>query len=88
MSVRYGVQHVGSGRWLSRWPSLGLGFASTPVEAEAASAETRHQAEQEWKGLHEFKGSWEVRETTVDMIADTPSVELREKRNREQGRDA
>lgn len=83
MTTRYGVQHIGSLRWLARWPSLGLGIHTTPVEAEAASAETRKQAEQERDGLHEFKSSWEVRETEVEMRSDTPSVELREKRTKE-----
>lgn len=85
MATRWGIQHIGSGRWLSRWPSLGLGFASTPIEAEAASAETQAQAEQERHGLHEFNNAWRVMPTEVAMPADVPSVEVREKRAKSKG---
>ena len=69
MTVRWVLQHVGTGHYLAVLPSLNQ-IVPTYDQAEAAHMPTKAQADAEWDGLHEFKRAYTVLAIEVEMQAD------------------
>ena len=85
MATRYAIKHRTTGIFLALRPSLGAGHRETAHESDACSFATMSEATMELLELGAFASAWDTVPVEVEMRADTPSVELLEKRAREQG---